>query len=891
MLLAGLPSKRAVGYAGRNELTGELRMNFISWPLLWGGAAAISAPILIHLLNRQRYKRIRWAAMEFLLLAFKRTRRRIRIEQLLMLLIRCLMLLMLGMALARPIFGSFILSGHRDVYVLLDDSYSMGYQSADGNAAFERARRRLKQILSGLQLEDRLHVVRVSDAIKRQSAKPEETDKKADKEDDAVRESLVVEAVREDKPLTDFMETTSLSEKEKENFLREADKMGPSDLHTDIYAGLERIDKLISGSSDPTQPIKELYVISDFQEYAWLPGETETPATPEGEDAKKGPEIPTKNHKAVKRPDEFSKLFEDLTAKKSGGIETKIFLMDVGDVNLRQKGATSDILIDLVWADPKELVTGFSPRFKVRVWNNSDKEATNIKLSFYVDDATTPVDDRTILSIKPRQSKEVTFQKKIFKDNESGPHYARVVHKDNLSANSTHYFSFEIRKSIRVLLVDGDYNEDLMKSETGVLQFILHPASRFNRDGFDGSGSRGSEFKLHTSAPVIVDNLLKEGDRIQYDSFDMVVIANLKITSQNPGKAELDMLKDYVNSGGKVMIFLGDNVDPGEYNPRLYAGGAGIFPVKLANETRGKKYDEIDKIEETSVINPKGLTHEIFNPLVKLGMLKDGDAQPLFSRYFPIDGVAEGSEVVAYLFDRDPAHKEEKIPFLVIKRFSNDGVVSVFNTTADSAWSNLPSSTGPDTVYFVMVHETMLNMLRTGPANLGAGDLISKPLTIPSRALPGNLEEMAFRILPPKEDSYTVLKLKDEDVRKIDRGRDKQYFQIIYRDAFSAGRYKVWYDKKSWDKAGYRELFTVNVDFGEADLRFTNPETVKKKYSSLIDAKIIEWNKSKDDGGSVDKIGEERSSSDAWKLPMFILLGLLVLESALALWFGHRATR
>jgi hypothetical protein len=190
-----------------------------------------------------------------------------------------------------------------------------------------------------------------------------------------------------------------------------------------------------------------------------------------------------------------------------------------------------------------------------------------------------------------------------------------------------------------------------------------------------------------------------------------------------------------------------------------------------------------------------------------------------------------------------------------------------------------------------MVHETMLYMLRTGPANLGAGDLISKPLAIPSRALPGNLEEMPFRILPPKEDSYTVLKLKDEDVRKIDRGRDKQYFQIIYRDAFSAGRYKVWYDKKSWDKAEYRDLFTVNVDFGEADLRFTNPETVKKRYSSLIDAKIIEWNKSKDDGGSVDKIGEERSSSDAWKLPLFILLGLLVLESALALWFGHRATR
>ncbi len=865
-------------------------MSFISWPLFWGGVGAIGAPILIHLLNRQRYKRIRWAAMDFLLLAFKRTRRRIRIEQLLMLLIRCLMLLMLGMALARPIFGGFIVSGHRDVYVLLDDSYSMGYKNAEGDTAFECARKRLKQILAGLRLEDRLHVVRVSDAIRRRSVKSEETDKKAEKEGDAIRGRLVAEVVKEDKPLKDFMETTSLDEKEKENFMRDANRMGPSDLHTDIYAGLERIDNLISGSSDPTQPMKELYIISDFQEYAWLPGGAETPAAPEGKDANKGPDIPTKRHKAAKKPEEFAKLLERLTAKRSDGSETKIFLMDVGDKDIRKEGAVSDIIIDRVWADPKELVTGVSPRFKARIWNNSDKEATDIKLSFYVDDATDPVDDKTIPSIKPHRSIEVSFQKKIFKDDESGPHYARIVHKDNLPADSTYYFSFEIRKSIRLLLVDGDYNEDLMKSETGVLQFILHPASRFSRDVFGASSRRRSEFKLHTSVPVIVDRLPKESDKIRYDSFDVVVIANLKITSRNPSKAELNMLKDYVNSGGRVMIFLGDNVDPGEYNPRLFEG-TGVFPVKLAVKPRGKKYYEISKIEETSVINPEGLTHEIFHPLVKLDMLRPGDAQPLFSRYFPIVKVSGGSEVVAYLFDRDPAHKEEKIPFQVIKRFPNDGVVAVFNTTADSAWSNLTSSTGPDTVYFVMVHETMLYMLRTGLANLGVGDLISKTFAIPSKALSGNLGEISFKVLPPKEDSYTVLKFKDEDVRKIDRSRDKQYFQPIYRDAFSAGRYKVWYDKENWDKAKHRKLFTVNVDFGEADLRFASPEKVRNKYSGLGEAEIIEWNKSKDDGGSVEEIGKERSSSDAWKLPLFILLGLLVLESALALWFGHRAIR
>jgi hypothetical protein len=121
--------------------------------LFWGGVAAISSPILIHLLNRQKYKRIRWAAMEFLLLAFKRTRRRMQIEHLIILLLRCLTMLMLGMVLAQPILGGVIVSGSRDVYVLLDDSYSMEYKSGE-ESTFTRAQTALKKILNDLNPQD-----------------------------------------------------------------------------------------------------------------------------------------------------------------------------------------------------------------------------------------------------------------------------------------------------------------------------------------------------------------------------------------------------------------------------------------------------------------------------------------------------------------------------------------------------------------------------------------------------------------------------------------------------------------------------------------------------------------------------------------------------------------
>ena len=66
-------------------------MSFLN-PALLFGTLLFAVPLIIHLLNRQRYKRRRWAAMEYLLIAFKRQRRRLRIEDLLLLLLRPVLL-------------------------------------------------------------------------------------------------------------------------------------------------------------------------------------------------------------------------------------------------------------------------------------------------------------------------------------------------------------------------------------------------------------------------------------------------------------------------------------------------------------------------------------------------------------------------------------------------------------------------------------------------------------------------------------------------------------------------------------------------------------------------------------------------------------------------------
>ena len=124
--------------------------------LLWGGAAAI--PILIHLFARQRYKKVPWAAMEFLLRAFKKTQRRIRLEHLLLLLLRILAILLFVLALAAPrlnpgaIIGG-LGGGPREVVVVVDDSFSMSLAESDGGTPMSRAKRQVRELIEGLQQE------------------------------------------------------------------------------------------------------------------------------------------------------------------------------------------------------------------------------------------------------------------------------------------------------------------------------------------------------------------------------------------------------------------------------------------------------------------------------------------------------------------------------------------------------------------------------------------------------------------------------------------------------------------------------------------------------------------------------------------------------------------
>lgn len=139
-------------------------MEFLN-PLFWAGAAAVAAPIIIHLLNRQRYKKVEWAAMRFIVEAVKRTHRRLKLEEILLLILRCLILLFLVFALARPyLSGSFLgirTEGNFHAVIAIDATYSM--EARIGNQKLiDRAKEMANQIAGTLKRGDKLSVVVMS---------------------------------------------------------------------------------------------------------------------------------------------------------------------------------------------------------------------------------------------------------------------------------------------------------------------------------------------------------------------------------------------------------------------------------------------------------------------------------------------------------------------------------------------------------------------------------------------------------------------------------------------------------------------------------------------------------------------------------------------------------
>ena len=126
-------------------------MTFLQPGLLWMLPLA-ALPVIVHLLNLRRHRKVDWGAMQFLLQATRQRRGHTRLRHLLILLSRVLAIAALALVISRPMAGRWfgLLSGRPDtVIVIMDRSPSMSQQDIQSNTS--KRSMAIRQIVSAIE--------------------------------------------------------------------------------------------------------------------------------------------------------------------------------------------------------------------------------------------------------------------------------------------------------------------------------------------------------------------------------------------------------------------------------------------------------------------------------------------------------------------------------------------------------------------------------------------------------------------------------------------------------------------------------------------------------------------------------------------------------------------
>ena len=259
-----------------------------------------------------------------------------------------------------------------------------------------------------------------------------------------------------------------------------------------------------------------------------------------------------------------------------------------------------------------------------------------------------------------------TAQKRFFhvfapsaSEGEIGVHeIAGELPSDALTADDRRFARVEVRRDLRVLIVDGDPRTSRRDDEVFYLETALRPGDRDD-----------SQLDVTTVAP---DEL---GNRRLAD-FDVVFVCNVK----SPDGAAL---RDYVQHGGGLFIALGDNVDVDAYNDAL----GNLLPQPLqALRTVGATAADRDDGERQAAGNGQRLgridrNHPLLAPLAEQHAVEALEAAR-FSRYALFRPTAETQRQVLLRFaDGAPA---------LIESHYGEGRVLLWASTIDRDWTNLP---------------------------------------------------------------------------------------------------------------------------------------------------------------------------------------------------------
>lgn len=553
------------------------------------GALAAAGPIIIHLLNRRRFRVVDWAAMDFLREALERNRRILHLRDIILLALRILAVALFGLVLARPFFkGSAAAAMWHAVLLIFCVVVTFGAAIALATSGSRPGRGRL--VASGILLAGLAGSAFGLIGIARQSASGEAA-ASARAPVHAVlvvdnSRSMGVEALggtlldRAKGKATEFIDSlppesritviplagsedqsfTLNAYPNKEDARRQLDRVKLVDTEGSVRAGLAQADEACQQVTD--LPSKRVVVITDLQAGPWQTG-----------------------------------LPEDVMQRLSG--------MQIVDMSTLQASN--------VWVSGLRLEDGLaSAEVPCRILARVEASGTpgggetpfEVQARLLID-GTEVASQAFELVAGQSRAIEFTHQFDVVADPlKPGSSVAAVVIQsavqsaDQLPADNREQIVIPIVASLPVVFVDqyGD-DENLEKNkigETYALRHLMAPRSSSDK------ALRRLIHIEHVRQEQLTQELL--------ETARLVVIAGI----ERPDEAVVPLLREFVQQGGPLVILAGGHFDPVSWQDRAWLNGRGILPAPLDAKPQGVLPEEAPQQLQPFFADFGSMQHDYF---------------------------------------------------------------------------------------------------------------------------------------------------------------------------------------------------------------------------------------------------------------------------------------
>ncbi|MEE2887917.1 MAG: hypothetical protein VX951_10870, partial [Planctomycetota bacterium] len=299
-----------------------------------------------------------------------------------------------------------------------------------------------------------------------------------------------------------------------------------------------------------------VYVFTDLQKSCFGDQalQTEAPGTTEA-----GKQIPTPTTPADQ---DNSDKTTDL--RKDNALDLVERISKLGSLTLMDVGGSAGMTLDNVQVTDLRLerahaIANVGLQAVVTVRNLSST-AQNAEVTLEKDNGEPT---RRLVRLDAGAETDVPFQV-IFRT--TGKRQLRAsIQADGLEADNTTYRVVDVRKRLRILLVEGSLEHEYRLMDSGWMQVVLDPTQ--------GEGEANvTEFATKT---IDGTAFLLGQEKIQ--DYNLVVLANVERLTEKIS----DELTAAVEAGTGLLIALGPRSQPASYNLHLYADGKGPLPIRL----------------------------------------------------------------------------------------------------------------------------------------------------------------------------------------------------------------------------------------------------------------------------------------------------------------------